>query len=224
MWRVLIGVSLGLLGLPVLAVLASWLWLDAQLLGVWRDLAQTVLLSYSLATAGLALGVVVGVLVVGGTTALLVVYFDFPLRGLLAWALVLPMALPAYVTAYAYTDWLQYSGPLQVALRQAMGWEGALWPEIRSLPGAVLVFVLALYPYVYVLGRGAMADRAAALLEAAQTLGASLGQRLWRVALPLARPALLAGAALALMETLADYGVELLWRAHLHRRYLQGMA
>ena len=104
MWRVLIGVSLGLLGLPVLAVLASWLWLDAQLLGVWRDLAQTVLLSYSLATAGLALGVVVGVLVVGGTTALLVVYFDFPLRGLLAWALVLPMALPAYVTAYAYTD------------------------------------------------------------------------------------------------------------------------
>jgi len=206
-WRVLIGVSLGLLGLPVLAVLASWLWLDAQLLGVWRDLAQTVLLSYSLATAGLALGVVVGVLVVGGTTALLVVYFDFPLRGLLAWALVLPMALPAYVTAYAYTDWLQYSGPLQVALRQAMGWEGALWPEIRSLPGAVLVFVLALYPYVYVLGRGAMADRAAALLEAAQTLGASLGQRLWRVALPLARPALLAGAALALMETLADYGV-----------------
>ncbi len=144
MWRVLIGVSLGLLGLPVLAVLASWLWLDAQLLGVWRDLAQTVLLSYSLATAGLALGVVVGVLGGGGTTALLVVYFDFPLRGLLAWALVLPMALPAYVTAYAYTDWLQYSGPLQVALRQAMGWEGALWPEIRSLPGAVLVFVLAL--------------------------------------------------------------------------------
>jgi iron(III) transport system permease protein len=206
-WRVLIGLSLGLLGLPVLAVLASWLWLDAQMLAVWRDLAETVLLPYSVATAALAVGVVAGVLLLGGGAALLIASFDFPLRGLLGWALVLPMALPAYVTAYAYTDWLQYSGPVQTALREALGWQGAVLPEIRSLPGAIGVFVLALYPYVYVLGRGALAERSVLLLEAAQTLGAGLRQRLWRVALPLARPALLAGAALALMETLADYGV-----------------
>jgi ABC-type Fe3+ transport system permease subunit len=121
--------------------------------------------------------------------------------------LLLPLAMPAYVVAYAYTDFLQYSGPLQMWLRQTTGLQGALWPDIRSLWGAALVLSLSLYPYVYLLARTALTERATPLMEAARLLGAPLWRRIWRLALPLARPAIAAGTALALMETLADFGV-----------------
>jgi iron(III) transport system permease protein len=111
------------------------------------------------------------------------------------------------VMAYAYTDFLQFSGPLQRALRTVTGAQGALWPDVRSLPGAIILFVLALYPYVYLLVRTSLAERGIHLMEAARLLGAGFWRRVREVALPLSRPALVAGVALALMETLADYGV-----------------
>ena len=115
--------------------------------------------------------------------------------------------MPAYVVAYAYTDFLQYAGPLQTWLRATFGLQARLLPEVRSLGGVVLVFTAALYPYVYLLARAALAERAAYMMESARLLGAPLLRRIRQVALPLARPAVAAGVALALMETLADYGV-----------------
>lgn len=196
-----------LLALPVLIVLGAWLLLDAAGWAQWQHLASTVLGGYAAESALLAAGVALGSLVVGGGCAVLVSLFEFRGRRWLDLALLLPMAMPAYVAAYAYTDFLQFSGPLQTALRELTGAQGALWGDVRSLPGAVLLFVVCLYPYVYLLTRTALAERAAPLMDAARLLGASLTRRVLTVALPLARPALAAGLMLALMETLADYGV-----------------
>ena len=196
-----------LLALPVLGVLGSWAGLDAASLAVLRHQSQTVLPAYVLQSLLLALAVALGVAVVGGATAALVALFEFPGRRWFEWALLLPLAMPAYVLAYAATDFLQYSGPLQTMLRALTGASGALWPDVRSLWGAAALFVLCLYPYVYLLTRAALAERALPLMEAARLLGASPGRRVREVAMPLARPALAAGVALALMETLADYGV-----------------
>jgi iron(III) transport system permease protein len=168
---------------------------------------QTVLPGYAQQSFMLVAAVAIGVAVVGGATAAAVTLFEFPGRKLFEWALLLPLAMPAYVLAYAYTDALQYSGPLQVGLRSLTGASGALWPDVRSLWGAVFLFVACLYPYVYLLARTALAEQAAPMMEAARLLGAPLRRRVLEVALPMARPALAAGVALALMETLADYGV-----------------
>jgi iron(III) transport system permease protein len=170
-------------------------------------MARTVLPDYALTTLGLCLMVAVGVTVLGLATAALVTLFDFPGRGVLEWLLLLPLAMPAYVVAYAYTDFLQFSGPLQGALREALGLQGRLWPDVRSVWGAALVFTLSLYPYVYLLARTALVERASGLMEAARLLGAPLSRRIREIALPLSRPAVAAGVALALMETLADFGV-----------------
>ncbi|HJV69043.1 iron ABC transporter permease [Ideonella sp.] len=202
----LIGLAL-LLALPVLGVMGAWLGLDGGSLDVLRQLADTVLPAYAGQSLMLVMAVAFGVAVVGGATAAAVTLFDFPGRRVFEWALLLPLAMPAYVLAYAYTDALQYSGPLQVALRAATGARGALWPDVRSLGGAMLLFVACLYPYVYLLARTALAEQAAPMMEAARLLGAPLRRRVLEVALPMARPALAAGVALALMETLADYGV-----------------
>lgn len=205
----LLGLGLLALGLalPILALLASWLTLDGEGGQILTEMAVTVLPDYVTTSLWLCLGVGLGVVGVGTVSALVVTLFEFKGRRLLEWALLLPMAMPAYVLAYAYTDFLQYSGPLQSALREALGWQGRVLPEVRSLGGAMVVFTLALYPYVYVLARAALAERAHPLMEAARLLGAPYGRRLWRVALPLARPAVAAGVALALMEVLADFGV-----------------
>ena len=207
MVRALLILACLLLALPVAALLASWLRLDAAALATLTHQVQTVLPGYALQSLLLAAGVAVGVALVGVGAAVVVSLFRFPGRRVFEWAMLLPMAMPGYVLAYAYTDALQFSGPLQTALREAFGWQGALWPDVRSLPGAVLLFVLCLYPYVYLLTRAALAERAVQMMEAARLLGAGLRRRLVEVALPLARPAVTAGVALALMETLADYGV-----------------
>jgi iron(III) transport system permease protein len=196
-----------LLAVPVLGVLGSWFAMDAQAMDILRHQFSTVLPVYARSSLLLALSVALGVAVFGGATAAAVSLFQFPGRRWLEWALLLPMAMPAYVAAYAYTDVLQYSGALQTGLRGLSGAQGALWPDVRSLPGAVALFVLCLYPYVYLLTRTALNERGVALMEAARMLGAGTLRRVMRVALPLARPALAAGVALALMETLADYGV-----------------
>ena len=197
----------GVLALPVLAVVLSWTQFNAEASGILSQMLQTVLPDYAWTSLLLCLCVALGVGVVGTATASAVTLFSFPGRRFFEWALLLPLAMPAYVMAYAYTDFLQYSGPLQNTLRATFGWQGRLLPEVRSLGGAVLVFTVALYPYVYLLARTALSERAAHLMEAARLLGAPLGRRIRTVALPLARPAVAAGVALALMETLADFGV-----------------
>jgi iron(III) transport system permease protein len=200
----------GFLALPVLAIMASWLpWGqgDAQAGPILREMASTVLPDYVWTTLWLGLFVALGAAVVGTGTAAAVTLFDFSGRRTFEWLLLLPLAMPAYVTAYAYTDFLQFSGPLQAGLRNAFGLEGRLLPEVRSLGGAIWVFIFALYPYVYLLARTALGERAAHLMEAARLLGAPLPRRIRAVALPLARPAVAAGVALVLMETLADFGV-----------------
>lgn len=205
--RVLLTLICLLLALPVLGVLGAWLRFDAAAWSVLVHQAQTVLAGYALQSLWLSLGVAVGVAAVGAGAAAAVALFEFPGRRWFEWALLLPLAMPAYVLAYVYTDFLQYSGPLQTALRDLSGASGALWPDVRSLPGAIVLFVLALYPYVYLLVRTALAERGIHLMEAARLLGAGFWRRVREVALPLSRPALVAGVALALMETLADYGV-----------------
>jgi iron(III) transport system permease protein len=195
------------LALPVLALLGSWLQWNAASQDLLAQMAQTVLPRYAGTTLLLCLGVGVGVMLVGSATACAVTLFDFKGRRFFEWALLLPLAMPAYVVAFAYTDYLQFSGPLQTAIRASFGLQGRVLPEVRSLGGAVLVLTLTLYPYVYLLARTALAERAGQLMEAARLLGAPLKRRIKHVALPMARPAIAAGTALALMETLADYGV-----------------
>jgi iron(III) transport system permease protein len=179
----------------------------------WTHLLQTGLAGYALNSLALMLLVGVGVIAVGVGSAWLTALTEFPGRRVLQAALVLPLALPGYVIAYAYTDFLQFSGPVQGSLRVLAGVDGAGWkaagywfPEVRSLPGAALMFTLVLYPYVYLPVRAAFAAGGANLTEAARTLGLSPWAAFVRVAVPLARPAVAGGAALALMETLADYG------------------
>ncbi len=176
--------------------------------GTWAHLAATVLPDYVVTTLWLCLGVGLGVAALGVGAAWLVTRHDFPLRAQFEWALVLPLAMPAYVMAYTYTDLLQYVGPVQTTLREAFGWRRAdYWfPDVRSTGGAVVMFVLVLYPYVYMLARTAFIERAGGLVEVARAMGLTPWQGFLRVSLPLARPAIAAGVALALMETLADYG------------------
>ncbi|MDX9707366.1 MAG: ABC transporter permease subunit, partial [Azospira sp.] len=168
----------------------------------WRHLASTVLPEYIVSTLWLCLGVGCGVIVVGVATAWLTAMHDFPGRRVFEWAMVLPLAMPAYVLAYVYTDFLQFVGPVQSFLRETFGWRrGDYWfPEVRSLGGAVAMFVCVLYPYVYLIARTAFIERASGMLEAARTLGVGPWASFFRVSLPLARPAVAAGTALALME------------------------
>src|SRR6478736_8536834 len=196
-----------LLLLPVLAIAASWFDWNAASGQILREMAATVLPGYFVTSVVLCLAVAAGVAIVGAASAAAVTLFDFPGRRAFEWALLLPLAMPAYVVAYAYTDYLQFSGPLQTWLRASFGLEGRVFPEVRSFGGAAFVFIFSLYPYVYLLARTALGERAAHLMEAARLLGAPLRRRIARVALPLARPAVAAGVALALMETLADFGV-----------------
>ena len=206
-------------GLALLAALAAML-LAAPIVSVgsnifsggtadtWAHLASTVLPDYIATTVWLCLGVGLCAALLGVGAAWLVTHFDFPMRRTFEWALLLPLAMPAYVAAYAYTDLLQFSGPVQSALRASMGWARAdyLFPDVRSLGGAVLMFAAVLYPYVYMLARTAFIERGAGLLEAGRSLGLSPWRGLLRITLPMARPAIMAGVALVLMETLADYG------------------
>ena len=207
LFRALLTLACLFLALPVLGVLSAWFTLDASAWANLRHQWHTVLPGYATQSLLLAAGVGLGVMVLGSGLAAIVTLFDFPGRRLWEWALLMPLAMPAYVLAYAWTDALQFSGAVQSGLRQLLGVQGALWGDVRSLPGATLLFVLCLYPYVYLLVRAALGERAVRLMEAARLLGAPMGRRVLEVALPMARPAVAAGTALALMETLADYGV-----------------
>lgn len=191
--------------IPVVSVLSNVLRVGS---GTWQHLSQTVLPEYLFNTVMLALCVGIGVPVIGVATAWLVTMCRFPLRRVFEWALILPLAFPAYVMAYTYTDFLQPAGALQSALRDLTGWSyGDYWfPEVRSLGGAAAMLTMVLYPYVYLLARAAFLEQSVCALEVSRTLGCTAWRSFFRVALPLARPAIVAGTALALMETLADFG------------------
>ena len=174
----------------------------------WAHLSDTVLGDFVFNTVVLCVGVGLGVASIGITTAWLTTMLDFPGRRFYEWALVLPMAMPAYVMAYAYTDFLQFVGPVQSGLRVFFGWRaGDYWfPDVRTVGGAVTMFMFVLYPYCYILVRTAFLERAGGMLEAGRSLGLGPWGCFFHVSLPLARPAVVAGTALALMETLADFG------------------
>lgn len=196
---------LALIVLP-LVLLLRYLGDDAD--GIWPHLVRTVLWEYVLNSLLLVLGVGLGTLTVGAGAAWLVTMYRFPGRDVFLWALFLPLAMPAYVLAYAYTDLLDVAGPVQTTLRNFWGAEGPVRDlfQIRSLPGAVFVLSLALYPYVYALARAAFVEQSQCALEVSRTLGCTGWGAFQRVGLPLARPAIVAGLSFVVMETLADFG------------------
>lgn len=194
-----------LAALPVLTVLA-FLFVPSG--DVWHHLATTVLGGYIGNTIALATTVGLGTTVIGVGCAWLVVMCRFPGQRLFEWALLLPLAVPTYVIAYAYTDFLQFAGPLQSALRNWFGWgNGDYWfPEIRSLGGAAALITLVLYPYVYLLARASFMEQSVCVLDVGRTLGLGPWRMFTRIAMPLARPAVIGGVSLVLMETLNEFG------------------
>jgi iron(III) transport system permease protein len=204
-WSVLTLALAGAVALPVLVVFASLLVPHGE---IWGHLAATVLGGYVWNTLWLALGVGSGVALIGVGAAWLVTMCAFPGRSLCEWALLLPLAVPTYIIGYTYTDLLQYAGPVQAGLRELMGWsrQDYWFPAIRSLGGAILVMTLVLYPYVYLLARAAFLSQSSCLLDVSRTLGRGPWRHFAEVAVPMARPAIAGGVALALMETLADFG------------------
>lgn len=204
-WRLLQFVIAGAVAAPLVAILVNL----GRPSGDYWDHALRHALPEMVGNTLLLLGGVGAGTVIGGVAAAwLVTMCRFPGRGVFEWALILPLAMPAYVMAYVYTDVLQFSGPVQTGLRNLMGWKrGDYWfPAIHSPGGAILVLTMVLYPYVYLLSRTAFLAQSVCVIDVGRTLGCGPWAVFRRVALPLARPAIVAGAALALMETLADYG------------------
>ena len=199
-----------LIALGVLAPIVSlgWLALGADF-SHWQDLVRYVLPDAALNTALLLTGVGLLVLLVGTGCAWLVTAYDFPGRRWLHWALLLPLAMPAYIVAFSYLDLLHPIGPVQGALRWVLGYDSPRqWrlPDLRSMGGAIFVLGFTLYPYVYMTARAMFMTQPAHLMEAARSLGETRWGAFWRVALPMARPALAVGLSLALLETLNDIG------------------
>jgi len=188
--------------LPLSVLLLSWGDIDT---GIWSHLWQTQMPRLLSNTLTLVLGVSVGVTVLGVSLAWLTSLCEFPGRRWLDWALMLPFAIPAYVLAFVFIGLLDFAGPVQTLAREWFG-SGVRFPRVRSTGGVIIVLVLVFYPYVYLLARSAFIAQGKGLMEAARVLGKSPWKAFWTVALPMARPAIGAGLALALMETLADFG------------------
>ena len=174
----------------------------------WNHLVDTVLSDYISNSLILMLGVTYGTLTIGITTAWLTSICEFPGRRFFQWALLLPLAVPAYIIAYTYTGMLDFAGPVQTFLREVTGWgpRDYWFPEVRSIGGAMMMLSLVLYPYVYLLTRAAFLEQSSVTLEASRSLGMGPWRSFFYVALPMARPAIITGLSLALMETLADFG------------------
>ena len=174
--------------------------------GLWTHLFQNVLFKYLTTTLSLMIGVLLLSLTFGITTAWIITNYAFPFKKFLDFILILPAACPAYLIAYAYTDFFEYAGPIQGGLRDIMGWSNAneyYFPEIRSITGAIFVLASVLYPYIYLLSRTAFLQTPGSLLEVTSIYGRS---KFWNVSLPLARPAIAAGSALVCMEVVSDFG------------------
>jgi iron(III) transport system permease protein len=205
LWKPGIFLLAVLFSLPIFTILSFIVHPSSE---VWQHLVDTVLGEYLINSALLMLGVGTGTLIIGVGCAWLTSVCVFPGKKLFAWGLLLPLAFPGYIIAYTYTGMLDYAGPVQTWIRELSGWgiHEYFFPEIRSLGGAMTMFTLVLYPYVYLLSRAAFLEQSVCVLEVSRTLGCSAWSSFYRVALPLARPAIVAGLSLALMETLADYG------------------
>ncbi len=205
LWPTGVVLVAALFSLPIFTI-ASFILHPAN--DIWQHLVDTVLAEYLFNSALLMLGVGCGTLLIGVACAWLTSVCVFPGKRLFSWALLMPLAFPGYIIAYTYTGLLDFAGPLQSALRDAFGWGHGdyYFPEIQSLGGAMTMLSLVLYPYVYLLARAAFLEQSVCVLEVSRTLGCSVWASFYRVALPLARPAIVAGLSLALMETLADYG------------------
>ncbi|MGE8497122.1 MAG: ABC transporter permease [Pseudomonas sp.] len=201
-WYPLAFAVAALVLLPLSVLLFSWHEIDRQ---IWAHLWQTQMPRLIGNTVTLVLGVGIGVTVLGVSLAWLTSLCEFPGRRWLDWALMLPFAIPAYVLAFVFVGLLDFSGPVQSLAREWFG-SGIRFPRVRSTGGVITVLVLVFYPYVYLLARNAFLAQGKGLMEAARVLGLNPWQAFWRVALPVARPAIGAGLALAIMETLADFG------------------
>jgi iron(III) transport system permease protein len=200
------GLIAGVVLLPVLALAVLALSGSGE---DWPHLVEHVLPGSTRTTLYLLAMVAVGTASIGVTSAWLVVAYDFPLRRTFAWALVLPFAVPPYLAAYAFAEFFHFSGPVQEAVRGLFGFQTArdYWfPEIRSTPGAAVVLSAVLFPYVYLTARIVFIMQGRNIADVARTLGAAPAKVFWRVLLPVARPAIAAGVALVLMETLNDIG------------------
>ncbi len=205
-WQAAALVAALIVILPILSILLLALTPTGD---VWRHLFVNVLPGALRQTGLLMLGVGVLSASMGAITAWLVTMYRFPGRNLLDWLLILPLAIPTYVAAYTYVEWMDYSGPFQSAVRALLGVHSVrdYWfPEVRSLEGATFVMAMVLYPYVYLTARATFLQQSVCVLEVARTLGRSGSGAFWRVGLPLARPAVVVGVALALMECLNDIG------------------
>ncbi len=194
-----------ILSLPTLTIISSIFSPAGE---NWQHIKETLLAEYLLNSALLVVGVAVGTLVIGVSTAWLTSMCRFPGKKYFNWLLLLPLAMPAYIIAYTYTGMFDFAGPVQSWLRELTGWGFGdyYFPQIRSLGGAVTMMSLVLYPYVYLLARVAFIEQSVCVIEVSRTMGCGSWCSFSRVALPLARPAIVAGVSLALMETLADYG------------------
>ncbi len=204
-WAVLTVVIALLMSLPLFFVGSA---IFQPLNENWQHLKEFLLAEYITNSLILMLGVSIGVLSMGITTAWLTSMCNFPGRRMFSWLLLLPLAIPAYIIAYTYTGLLDFAGPVQTFIRDVTGWgiRDYWFPEVRSLGGAITMLSLVLYPYVYMMSRAAFLEQSVCALEASRTLGSSPLDAFFRVALPLARPAIITGLSLALMETLADFG------------------
>ncbi|MFO7706011.1 MAG: iron ABC transporter permease [Halopseudomonas sp.] len=201
-WRWVAYLSAALVVMPLLVLLFSWQAIDSA---IWSHLLHTQLFRLIGNTLMLVVGVIIGVLILGVSLAWLISLCEFPGRRWLDWALMLPFAIPAYVLAFVMIGVLDFAGPVQTVLRGWLGSDFRMF-SIRSTGGVIAVLVLVFYPYVYLLARGAFMAQGKGLMEASRILGQTPWQGFWRVALPMARPAIGAGTALAVMETLADFG------------------
>jgi len=204
-WAFISGVIALLVSIPILAVLSSFFVSSGE---IWSHLAETVLSDYISNSLLLIIGVSAGVVLTGVSLAWIITMCSFPGQKYFEWAAVLPFSIPAYLLAYIYTDFLGTTGTLQTALRSTfeLGVNDYFFPEIRSVWGAILIMILAFYPYVYMLARSAFLNQSVSLFEASRIMGYNSTQSFFKVALPLARPGIAAGLALALMETLNDFG------------------
>ncbi len=205
LWRPSIVVIALILSLPILTIAFSVFEPQSE---NWQHLKNTVLSEYIVNSLLLTFGVGIGALMIGVSTAWLTAICQFPGKNLFVWLLLLPMAMPAYIVAYTYTGMFDFAGPVQTAIRDWTGWvfRDYYFPQIRSMGGAIAMLSLVLYPYIYLLARSTFLEQSVGVMEVSRTLDCGPWTVFLRVAVPLARPAIVAGLSLALMETLADYG------------------
>ncbi|EGR2794806.1 iron ABC transporter permease [Vibrio navarrensis] len=204
-WKTSSGALAVLLVLPILAIFYTAVGPSDEL---FAHLLATVMPSYIVNTITLTLGVMLLSLLLGIPSAWLMAMCKLPSEKWLQWALVLPLAMPGYIIGYIFTDWFDYAGPVQILLRDITGWgAGEYWfPDIRTVPGAIFVLSLVLYPYVYLLCRAAFMEQNVSLLQSARLLKCSPWESFWRISMPLARPSIAVALSLVAMETIGDFG------------------